>query len=109
MMQAMSRITDCFTMVRVPINEHVYFKWALDAGATGIVVPMVNSKEESEQAVMVNSKLFVLLHQETTLLSSPVANSCTPSFWRLYLTAITAASLMPLSPASNMIAAHQPD
>lgn len=51
MMQAMSRFSDCLPFVRVPINEPVYFKWALDMGARGIVVPMVNTKEEAERAV----------------------------------------------------------
>ncbi|MFQ6135524.1 MAG: HpcH/HpaI aldolase/citrate lyase family protein [Nitrososphaerales archaeon] len=51
MMQAMSRFPDCLPMIRVPINEPVYFKWALDIGATGVVVPMVNSREEAERAV----------------------------------------------------------
>ena len=51
MMQAMSRSSQCLPMVRVPINEPVYFKWALDIGARGVVVPMVSSKEEAEKAV----------------------------------------------------------
>ena len=51
MMQAMGRYPDCMPMVRVPFNEPVYFKWALDMGATGVVVPMVNTKEETEKAV----------------------------------------------------------
>ena len=51
MMQAMSRFGDCLPFVRVPINEPVYFKWALDIGARGVVVPMVNTKEEAERAV----------------------------------------------------------
>lgn len=38
-------------MVRIPWNTPEHFKRALDAGAWGIVVPMVNSKEEAEQAV----------------------------------------------------------
>jgi 2-keto-3-deoxy-L-rhamnonate aldolase RhmA len=38
-------------MVRVPINELVYFKWALDIGARGVVGPMVNASEEAERAV----------------------------------------------------------
>jgi 4-hydroxy-2-oxoheptanedioate aldolase len=37
--------------VRIPWNSPENFKRALDAGAWGIVVPMVNSKEEAEQAV----------------------------------------------------------
>ncbi len=38
-------------MVRIPWNTPETFKRVLDAGAWGIVVPMVNSKEEAEQAV----------------------------------------------------------
>lgn len=38
-------------MVRIPWNTPEHFKRALDAGAWGVVVPMVNSREEAEQAV----------------------------------------------------------
>lgn len=38
-------------IVRVPGNSVEWFKWALDAGAWGIVVPMVNTREEAQQAV----------------------------------------------------------
>lgn len=38
-------------MVRIPWNSPENFKRVLDAGAWGIVVPMVNSKAEAEQAV----------------------------------------------------------
>lgn len=38
-------------MVRIPWNEPENFKRVLDAGAWGIVVPMVNSREEAERAV----------------------------------------------------------
>lgn len=52
MMQAMeSSRGSCPPMVRVPINDPVYFKWALDIGASGIVVPMVNTEEEAVRAV----------------------------------------------------------
>lgn len=37
--------------VRVPANGVEWFKWALDAGAWGIVVPMVNNREEALRAV----------------------------------------------------------
>jgi 2-keto-3-deoxy-L-rhamnonate aldolase RhmA len=50
MMQAING-TDCLPIVRVPINEPVYFKWALDMGAYGVVVPSVNTKEEASRAV----------------------------------------------------------
>lgn len=38
-------------MVRIPWNTPEHFKRVLDAGAWGIVVPMVNSREEAELAV----------------------------------------------------------
>jgi 4-hydroxy-2-oxoheptanedioate aldolase len=38
-------------MVRIPWNSGENFKRVLDAGAWGVVVPMVNSREEAEQAV----------------------------------------------------------
>jgi len=38
-------------MVRIPWNTPEHFNRALDAGAWGVVVPMVNSAEEAEQAV----------------------------------------------------------
>jgi len=50
MMQAMSS-SECVPLVRVPVNEPVYFKWVLDAGARGVVIPYVNSRQEAENAV----------------------------------------------------------
>lgn len=38
-------------MVRIPWNTPENFKRVLDAGAWGVVVPMVNTREEAEQAV----------------------------------------------------------
>src|SRR6184192_2562908 len=38
-------------MVRVPANSVEWFKWVLDAGAWGVVVPMVNTREEAQRAV----------------------------------------------------------
>jgi len=38
-------------MVRIPWNSPEHFKRVLDAGAWGVVVPMVNSRDEAEQAV----------------------------------------------------------
>src|SRR3990170_725532 len=38
-------------MVRIPWNSAENFKRVLDAGAWGVVVPMVNSREEAEHAV----------------------------------------------------------
>ena len=43
--------TNAMPMCRIPDNDPVYIKRILDAGAMGIVVPMVNSAEEAEKAV----------------------------------------------------------
>jgi len=37
--------------VRIPFNSVEWFKWALDAGTWGVVVPMVNTRTEAENAV----------------------------------------------------------
>ena len=50
MMQAMSS-SDCVPLARLPVNEPVYFKWVLDAGASGVVIPYVNTREEAQNAV----------------------------------------------------------
>src|SRR5260221_224125 len=41
----------CIALARVPANRHDHIKRALDNGAQGIVVPMVNSREEAVTAV----------------------------------------------------------
>src|SRR5690349_12690160 len=41
----------CTALARVPSNRHDHIKRALDNGAHGIVVPMVNSREEAQAAV----------------------------------------------------------
>lgn len=38
-------------LVRIPGNTQEWFKWVLDAGAWGVIVPMVNTPEEAQQAV----------------------------------------------------------
>jgi len=43
--------TDVTPLVRVPWNEPYEIMKALDAGAYGVIVPMVNSREEAQQAV----------------------------------------------------------
>ena len=50
LIQAMSS-TDTVPIVRVPWNDMVEIKRALDIGAYGVVIPMVNSKEEALHAV----------------------------------------------------------
>lgn len=41
----------CAPIVRIPANSVEWFKWALDAGAWGVVVPMVNTREEAQRVV----------------------------------------------------------
>ena len=50
MMQAMNG-TDCVPIIRPQWNDPVIIKRVLDIGAYGVIVPMVNSKEEAELAV----------------------------------------------------------
>lgn len=49
MLQAMAR-TDTAPVVRVPANDWSWIGKALDAGAEAVIVPMVNSRSEAEQA-----------------------------------------------------------
>ena len=42
---------DCVALARVPANRHDHIKRVLDNGAMGVVVPMVNSRKEAEDAV----------------------------------------------------------
>ncbi|MFC1953295.1 HpcH/HpaI aldolase/citrate lyase family protein [Chloroflexota bacterium] len=42
--------TDSTPMIRVPWNEPVFIQWVLDAGAYGVIVPLVNTLEEAEKA-----------------------------------------------------------
>ena len=41
----------CSAVVRIPGNDPIWFKKALDTGCDGIVVPLVNSVNEARQAV----------------------------------------------------------
>lgn len=41
----------CVALARVPSNRHDHIKRVLDNGAMGVVVPMVNSRKEAEDAV----------------------------------------------------------
>jgi 4-hydroxy-2-oxoheptanedioate aldolase len=43
--------TDCVGVLRVPTNDHVYIKRALDAGVGGIMVPNVNNAAEARRVV----------------------------------------------------------
>jgi 4-hydroxy-2-oxoheptanedioate aldolase len=38
-------------LVRIPYNGVEWYKWALDAGAWGVVVPMINTREDALKAV----------------------------------------------------------
>jgi len=43
--------TDCAGMMRVPWNDMIFIKRALDAGIHGVMVPQVNTAEEARAAV----------------------------------------------------------
>lgn len=42
---------DIAALIRVPKNEEVVIKHTMDAGADGVIVPMINSREDAIQAV----------------------------------------------------------
>lgn len=42
--------TEVTPLVRVPWNDPIYIQYVLDAGAYGVIVPMVNSRAEAEKA-----------------------------------------------------------
>jgi len=44
-------LNDCIPLVRVSENNPVLIKRIMDAGAYGVIVPMVNSKQDAEKAV----------------------------------------------------------
>jgi 2-dehydro-3-deoxyglucarate aldolase len=41
----------CACVLRVPLNDEIWIKKALDIGATGLIIPQVNSRQEAERAV----------------------------------------------------------
>ncbi|KAL3474453.1 Pyruvate/Phosphoenolpyruvate kinase-like domain-containing protein [Aspergillus californicus] len=41
----------CLPLVRIPSHGTEYIKWALDSGAAGIIVPMVQTPEEMEDII----------------------------------------------------------
>lgn len=49
-LQAMDK--DCFSVVRIPVNEDVWIKRILDLGCSGIMIPMVCTAEEARKAVL---------------------------------------------------------
>lgn len=51
LMFAAMAASDTAPMVRIPWNAPEHFKRMLDAGAWGIVVPMVNNRDQAERAV----------------------------------------------------------
>jgi 2-keto-3-deoxy-L-rhamnonate aldolase RhmA len=38
----------CIPVVRVPSRGVEWIKWALDSGADGVIIPMINNKEEMD-------------------------------------------------------------
>ena len=50
MIQAIAT-TDCVPLVRVPWNEPYQIMQVLDAGAYGVIIPLINNKADAEKAV----------------------------------------------------------
>jgi 2-dehydro-3-deoxyglucarate aldolase/4-hydroxy-2-oxoheptanedioate aldolase len=48
-LQAVAGRTDC--ILRVPLNDEIWIKKALDTGAAGVMVPQVNTCEDAQRAV----------------------------------------------------------
>ena len=48
-LQCVGERADC--ILRVPLNDEIWIKKALDTGAAGILVPQVNTSEEARRAV----------------------------------------------------------
>lgn len=51
MVGAIADAGTCAPIVRVPGYGVEWFKWALDAGAWGIIVPMINTREEAQRVI----------------------------------------------------------
>ena len=58
MLQAGSSSGNCPCLIRVPGNDLVYIKQALDIGAAGIIVPQINNAEEAQAAVRAANTLL---------------------------------------------------
>jgi 4-hydroxy-2-oxoheptanedioate aldolase len=43
--------SDITPIVRIPWNEPAYAQWVLDAGAMGVIIPMVNNIEDAKKAI----------------------------------------------------------
>jgi 2-keto-3-deoxy-L-rhamnonate aldolase RhmA len=41
----------CPVLFRLPINAPEHFKWALDTGAEGVIVPMIRTVEDAQRAI----------------------------------------------------------
>merc|ERR1712130_938375 len=50
-LQRLEKFPDCFPMVRVADNTPALISRALDAGACGIVAPMINNREDAQRLV----------------------------------------------------------
>ena len=52
-------LSGCTPLVRVRKNNPMIIKQVMDAGAHGVIIPMVNSKEEAEKAAAVKFAYFI--------------------------------------------------
>ncbi|MCX6054278.1 MAG: aldolase/citrate lyase family protein [Chloroflexi bacterium] len=49
LLEAVAGRVDC--IIRVPLNDEIWIKKVLDTGATGVLIPRVNTMEEAQRAV----------------------------------------------------------
>jgi 4-hydroxy-2-oxoheptanedioate aldolase len=50
-LQAVGQNEGITPIVRVPWNEPAYVQWVLDAGAMGVIIPMVNNLDDARKAI----------------------------------------------------------
>lgn len=50
-LQVVGQNADVTPFVRVPWNEPSFIQWVLDAGAMGVIIPMVNNLEDAKKAI----------------------------------------------------------
>jgi 2-keto-3-deoxy-L-rhamnonate aldolase RhmA len=80
MMEMIHAVASCpgvSPIVRIPNHDVSWVKWALDAGAHGIMIPMVNTREQMET---ISKHLPSLSSPSTTNALPPVSHSKYPPF-----------------------------
>jgi 4-hydroxy-2-oxoheptanedioate aldolase len=79
-----AEISETVPLVRIPERSRIMTQKALDAGAKGVVVPWVQTKEDMEEAVK-DAKYPPIGHRGSCFLTRPTGYSSkfTPDYWEL--------------------------